>query len=238
MEELLNAPDRVLALFPEWFAPRQPDWPSQTRFVGFPLWDAQEAGGLPEPLERFLAAGEAPIAFTLSSTDWKAREFYRAAVGACCDLSCRGVLLTPERDSVPSPLPPEVIRVDYAPFRRLLPRVSALVHHGGLGTGAQALAAGSHRSSGRPVSTNPTTPSDWRGWACHGPCRTASFPGRASRPAWRNGSTPPRSDSVAGFSPHASARIPACPTRSRRSRGRHPPRPLTPRRADPRAATS
>lgn len=142
MDELLHAPDGVLALFPEWFAPRQPDWPAQTRFVGFPLWDASREMGLDPRLETFLDAGDPPIAFTLSTTDWLAPEFYRAAVDACRALSCRGILLTRDRVAVPDPLPPEILRVDFAPFRPLLPRVRALVHHGGLGTGAQALAAG------------------------------------------------------------------------------------------------
>ena len=31
---------------------------------------------------------------------------------------------------------------DYAPFSAVLPRAAALVHHGGIGTAAQALAAG------------------------------------------------------------------------------------------------
>ena len=34
------------------------------------------------------------------------------------------------------------MHAEYAPFSALLPRVAALVHHGGIGTCAQALAAG------------------------------------------------------------------------------------------------
>jgi rhamnosyltransferase subunit B len=39
-------------------------------------------------------------------------------------------------------MPPWALAVNYAPFDLLLPRLRALVHHGGIGTGAQALAAG------------------------------------------------------------------------------------------------
>jgi UDP:flavonoid glycosyltransferase YjiC (YdhE family) len=35
-----------------------------------------------------------------------------------------------------------VTHSDYAPFSAVLPRAAALVHHGGIGTSAQALAAG------------------------------------------------------------------------------------------------
>jgi UDP:flavonoid glycosyltransferase YjiC (YdhE family) len=43
---------------------------------------------------------------------------------------------------VPTDLPASVLHVPYAPFSRVLPRCAALVHHGGIGTVAQALAAG------------------------------------------------------------------------------------------------
>jgi UDP:flavonoid glycosyltransferase YjiC (YdhE family) len=39
-------------------------------------------------------------------------------------------------------LPPGVAHFDYVPFSQVLPRAAALVHHGGIGTCAQGLAAG------------------------------------------------------------------------------------------------
>jgi rhamnosyltransferase subunit B len=43
---------------------------------------------------------------------------------------------------VPANLPDGVRHFDYAPFSELLPKCAALVHHGGIGTTSQALAAG------------------------------------------------------------------------------------------------
>src|SRR6185436_13395214 len=60
----------------------------------------------------------------------------------CALLGRRGILLTRHREQVPDNLPREVIHIDYAPFSQLLPRCAALVHHGGIGTSAQALASG------------------------------------------------------------------------------------------------
>jgi rhamnosyltransferase subunit B len=57
-------------------------------------------------------------------------------------LGCRAVLLTPHREQVPHPLPPGVLWLPYVPLRTLLPRAAALVHHGGIGTTAEALRAG------------------------------------------------------------------------------------------------
>src|SRR5438477_82433 len=38
-----HSPQCVLGLFPEWFAPPQPDWPAATRLTGFPLYDGAGA---------------------------------------------------------------------------------------------------------------------------------------------------------------------------------------------------
>ena len=54
----------------------------------------------------------------------------------------RGMLVSPFRDQLPARLPPAVMCVDSIPFGRLFPRAAAVVHHGGIGTSAQALKAG------------------------------------------------------------------------------------------------
>lgn len=60
-----------------------------------------------------------------------------------CELSGRrGLLLTQNASQLPATLPPQVAHFSYVPFTALLPRLSALVHHGGIGTTCQALLAG------------------------------------------------------------------------------------------------
>lgn len=137
-----NSPQRVIGLFPDWFAPPQPDWPSQTRLTGFPLYDERGVTPLSPDLTRFLQEGDAPIAFTFGSAMWHAREILQTSARACALLKRRGILLTRHREQVPTDLPPGVIHVDFAPFSELLPQCCALVHHGGIGTCSQALAAG------------------------------------------------------------------------------------------------
>src|SRR5436305_6257835 len=68
--------------------------------------------------------------------------FFRAAVRACEGTGARGLLLTRYPGRLPARLPPSVRHVPFAPFRRLLPLCRAVVHHGGVGTTAAALAAG------------------------------------------------------------------------------------------------
>jgi UDP:flavonoid glycosyltransferase YjiC (YdhE family) len=138
----LFASDMVLALFPEWFGPRQPDWPTNTRAVGFPLWDSDASVELSNEVQEFLAAGSPPIAFSPGSANRVAHAFFEAAVDACERLGQRGILLTKYDHQLPKRLPPTVRHFGFVPLSKLLPRTAALVHHGGIGTCAQGLAAG------------------------------------------------------------------------------------------------
>lgn len=137
-----NSPRRVLGLFPEWYAAPQPDWPAQAVFTGFPLFDGGLDNALPDELEAFLAGGEPPIVFSQGSLIRYAEHYFTASIEACRRLNRRGILLTPFAEQLPRALPATIRHYSYAPLSRLLPRAAALVHHGGIGTTALALAAG------------------------------------------------------------------------------------------------
>jgi rhamnosyltransferase subunit B len=140
--EWMHSPDGGVTLFPDWFAPARPGWPAALRVGGFPLYAADAQGTLPSAVSRFLAAGTPPIVFMPGSAMQHASAFFAAAVGACRQLGRRGLLLTPHAQQLPVPLPAEVKHVGYLPFAALLPQAAALVHHGGIGSCAQALHAG------------------------------------------------------------------------------------------------
>ena len=57
-------------------------------------------------------------------------------------LGRRGIFLTKFRDQLPSSLPASMLHREFAPFQKLFPHCAAVVHHGGVGTVAKALAAG------------------------------------------------------------------------------------------------
>ena len=137
-----HSPQKVIGLFPDWFAPPQPDWPRNTVLTGFPLWDETGLSEIPPQLAEFLSAGSPPIAFTPGSAMLHGREFFSAAAEACRLLGRRGILLTRYAEQLPLDLPRGVRHFDFVPFSQLLPRCAALVHHGGIGSTAQALAAG------------------------------------------------------------------------------------------------
>ncbi len=138
----IHSPDRVIGMFPDWLAAPQRDWPAQTRLTGFPLYDERDVTPMPQRVEEFLGGGDRPVLFTPGSAMRFGQRFFAAAVEACNRLGRRGILLTRHAEQIPASLPPNVIHVDFAPFGLLVPRSAALVHHGGIGTMAQALAGG------------------------------------------------------------------------------------------------
>ncbi|MBI5094041.1 MAG: glycosyltransferase family 1 protein [Candidatus Hydrogenedentes bacterium] len=142
LREWMHPPLRILGLFPEWFAAPQPDWPSQTQLTNFPLYDVDDIQTMPPDLEAFLNAGPPPVVFTAGSAMKQARAMFDVSAQACGRLGCRGVLVNNFPDQLPAALPPGIMAVSYAPFSQLFRRAAAVVHHGGIGTTAQALAAG------------------------------------------------------------------------------------------------
>lgn len=137
-----HSPQRVIALFPDWFAPPQPDWPAQTRLTGFPLFDETGIREVPPEVGEFLAAGEPPVIFTPGSAMAHGHAFFREAVESLARSGRRGILISPFQESVPKPLPENVRHFPYIPFSRILPHAAAIVYHGGIGTCSQALQAG------------------------------------------------------------------------------------------------
>ncbi len=141
-DQWLHAPQRVLGLFPDWFAPPQADWPPQVRLTGFPVYDGGDGGGLPDDLQRFLDGGDAPLIFTYGSAMQHGAQLFAASIAATQLLGRRAVLLTRDRSQLPAALPPEIHHQPYVPLGALLPHAALLGHHGGIGTMSQGLAAG------------------------------------------------------------------------------------------------
>lgn len=135
------SPDLVLAMFSPRFGPPQPDWPPRTKTPGFAFYDAPQSGPL-EALERFIAAGEPPIVFTLGSAAVRdPGNFYLESARAAVLLKRRAILLAGQ-NAFSEALPDGVAVFDYLPYSKIFPRAAAIVHQAGIGTTAQALRAG------------------------------------------------------------------------------------------------
>jgi len=139
----------VIGMFPEWYGPPQPDWPPQVKLAGFPMFDGGNGNGLPAGLLEFCRAEAPPIVFTFGTGMMHAQKLFRDAIEACRLLStspdlpgARAIFLTNYTEQLPRTLPSFVRHYESAPFQELFPHCRAVVHHGGVGTTAKALAAG------------------------------------------------------------------------------------------------
>jgi len=138
-----HSPTMVLALFSSLFGQPQPDWPRQAHTTGFCFYDGRHEQQMPPELIEFLDNGPPPIIFTLGSTAvWVARDFFGESIEAARQLGRRAVLLIGDERNKPDNLPDNVLAVGYAPYQSLLPRASAIVHSGGVGSTAQGLLSG------------------------------------------------------------------------------------------------
>jgi UDP:flavonoid glycosyltransferase YjiC (YdhE family) len=141
-----HSPDLVLALFSRMLGREQPDWPANTKITGFCFYDSDAGNGaLPPHLEAFLAAGPAPLVFTLGSAAvLAAGRFYDYGARAAERLGMRAVLLigSDARNRPRHPLPDSICVAEYAPYSALFSQAAAVIHQGGVGTTAQCLRAG------------------------------------------------------------------------------------------------
>jgi len=142
MEHTHATPNASLGLFPSWYASIQTDWPNSFAEGDFvsPAMTGPEA--LSPELEQFMSDGAPPIVFTPGTGHQHAARYFYTALKALKRLGRRGLFVTPHSAQLPDPLPSSVIWQAHVPFTSLLPRVAAIVHHGGIGTTAEAFRSG------------------------------------------------------------------------------------------------
>jgi sterol 3beta-glucosyltransferase len=123
--------------------PKPADWDESIRLTGYWVLPADPAWRPPPELEAFLAAGPAPVYVGFGSmTPARAGRLTAIAVDALAATGQRGVLLGGWGALGAGELPSSVIAVRDIPHEWLLPRMRAIVHHGGAGTTGAALRAG------------------------------------------------------------------------------------------------
>lgn len=134
-----------IALLPEWFCEPIDKKLADVKFVGFPFLNSS-APSVNDELQKFLAAHPRPIVFTPGTAVEDVREFCALIIPICRKLGSPGIFVSrhgkavfdamPKVDDVP------LLFVEHAEFDTLLPNARCLIHHGGIGTVAQALRAG------------------------------------------------------------------------------------------------
>jgi UDP:flavonoid glycosyltransferase YjiC (YdhE family) len=135
------SPHLVLALFSQWFAPKQHDWPEQTLQPGFLQLSRPPDVEALGRLDRFLSAGSPPLVFTQGSTAvHNPRDFYDISARVARHLRLRALLVgtgaSCEED------PGDILTMPYISYSHVFPRASVIIHQGGSGTTGDALRAG------------------------------------------------------------------------------------------------
>lgn len=144
--EAYRSPFGNLALFPEVYAARQSDWPTDTEQCGFAFLDEDLGGARLSPeVDDFLGSGPPPLIFTLGSAAVRiARDFVARARASARHLNMRALIVAGQE--MPGPSNPrrvgDVLVVPSIPYFEVFPRGRAIVHSGGIGTTAHALRAG------------------------------------------------------------------------------------------------
>ena len=141
-EHILTAPSASLGLFPSWYACVQPDWPKSFSEGDFVSATLQSQTTLSFELEQFLSNGSPPIVFTPGTGHQHAARYFNIALTTLMRLGRRGIFVTPHAAQLPDSLPSSVMWQSHVPFALLLPRAAAVVHHGGIGTTAEAFRTG------------------------------------------------------------------------------------------------
>ncbi|MGM3172837.1 glycosyltransferase [Dickeya lacustris] len=135
----------LLCLFPEWFAHPHPDWPAHVRQVGFARFnllddapdDAEDADN---PLDTFIA--RKPTVIVMPS--WALHTQPTLITALVRHIRARGyqcLIIDQTLDTQAND--DDGVRVlPHINLHRYLSRFRAIIHHGGIGTTAQAFAAG------------------------------------------------------------------------------------------------
>jgi UDP:flavonoid glycosyltransferase YjiC (YdhE family) len=129
-----------IGLWPSWFDEAGYRSPARVTLLGFPLADEDSAAALAEPT---LPAKSGPIILVTGGTGRMLHpDYYPKLIAAAAHTGLRTLLVVRHRDLLPAQLPSNVQWFPRLSFRSVMPRVAAVVHHGGIGTCVRALAAG------------------------------------------------------------------------------------------------
>ena len=111
--------------------------------TGFTIWDGPANTSLPPALVQRLEAGLAPVLVTFgSSAASNGRELFDTIAEVLDRRAMRAVFLVGGSNKITPELAARDDVWSFAPITRVLPRCAAVVHAGGHGTTAAALAAG------------------------------------------------------------------------------------------------
>ncbi len=117
------------------------DWPHHTQATGY--WFLDEGDQVDQRVQDFLKAGEPPVYVGFGSMSTRDPAATSGLIASAFERAgCRGVVHRGSAGLDTDAFPAEVLVVDDVPHGSLFPRLAGVIHHGGAGTTAAALRAG------------------------------------------------------------------------------------------------
>ena len=133
----------MLYAFSEHVVPRPPDWPDDVVVTGYWFHDSDQTWRPPHSLAEFMDGGTPPVYIGFGSMfTRRAEEITKIVLETVGITGQRAVISTGWGGLRPENPPDDVHVVDGSAARLAVPRVPAVVHHGGAGTTAAGLRAG------------------------------------------------------------------------------------------------
>ena len=127
-----------IGFFPEWYGHRPSDWPDDLHLVGFPLFD-EINNAARETVDNFILHNGQPVLFTAGTGVFDTETLFTEGQKICNELNVSGLFVGGGEQAADFITSPNCIHVGYVDFEHVLPQCLAIVHHGGIGTLAQAV---------------------------------------------------------------------------------------------------
>lgn len=139
-EAIFSRDGLKIGLFPSWFGLPAPDWPANFNLLGFPELPETKDNQI-EIFERFVLQHGAPVLFTSGTGVSDTQAIFAEGLEACARLRLPALLIGGSAKGIQRPASIPVLHLDYLDFGYAFPKCRAVVHHGGIGTFAEALRA-------------------------------------------------------------------------------------------------
>ncbi len=130
-----------IGFFPEWFGMPAKDWPKNIKLVGFPLLNHASSSSRRE-LDALIEQQGAPIIFTSGTGVKDVEDLFKEGRKICEQLHVPGLFVGGNIGVEFLQGSSLCAHMGYIDFEYALPKALAIVHHGGIGTTAQAIKAG------------------------------------------------------------------------------------------------
>lgn len=138
----LKSSPAIMGLFPSWFKPKPGDWPEQLVNTGFIMGDIA-VGASDQMVDEFINAHGAPIVFTFGTGIPVTTQLIEKIKRVCHTVGRPGMFVAhSQSERLVEDASAPLLIVSSTEFSKLFFRSAMVIHHGGIGTCAQGLAAG------------------------------------------------------------------------------------------------